>query len=113
MTDGEKLFLGVAAVVGLGALLSRSSGPKARTVTWQEYEEAACRALGKRRLGGPGRHDCEGGGEVKHWRTAVHSGVVQRAYEDRRTSITASGGFTSPARDLARQLGIRLIDRPA
>ena len=99
----------LAAVVAGVAVSLPEPEPEPR---WKRYERRVCRSQRRRHVGGPGRADCGRTGEVKYWARPVDAGTVEREYRKGRTSITASNGFTGPARDLARDLGMRLIHRP-
>lgn len=74
-------------------------------------EKRVCRQLGKAHIGGPGKPDCEGQVENKHWSTPVHAGVVRaEAKKGRKKLSVTKAGFTSGAVKSAPEAGIELMD---
>jgi len=76
-----------------------------------KYEEYKARKMGYKHLGGPGRVDAKRGREkveIKKWKTKVGSGVIKAAIKKGVTTIVAPGGFTGPAKELARKKGVRI-----
>jgi len=65
-------------------------------------------------FGGPGEPDYTRGkkkGEVKNWKSPVHSGVVKRAKQKGVAEIDSKSGFTEPAIKFAKKYGIKLFHR--
>lgn len=109
MTDGERLFWFVAALVGGAVAVDALTGPPSRRA-----EKRACRRRGLRHLGASGEPDCEGDVEVKHWTSRpVHAGVIRSEAAKGRREIVSSGGtdFTDGAYAEAERLGILLAER--
>lgn len=85
---------------------------------WLAVEEAACALHGQRHVGGSGKPDCVGRGfttEVKHRKRPIGSTAVWKEYgrsleTGLRARIDSTSGFTAPARELARDLGVVLRD---
>lgn len=104
----------------LSELLRASRGEVGRS-SWQEAERAACARRGMDHVGGPGAPDCESESgdsvvDVKHQRQPVNAGQVDRIARSpwaqrKAVEIVSDSGFTAPAGDLARALGIRLRSR--
>ena len=47
--------------------------------------------------------------EVRHWKRPVHSGVVKKAAAKGIKKITSDSGFTKPAQEQAKKLGVEVI----
>jgi len=78
------------------------------------YEKRKAREHGGKPLGGPGRSDYVRGkvkGEVKNWKVPVHSGVIKDAKKKGVGEIDSKSGFTEPAKELAKKVGMKLISR--
>jgi len=79
-----------------------------------QYEKLQAKKHRAKHLGGPGKPDYQRGrikGEVKNWTRPVHSGVIKSAYQRGIREIVSKSGFTKPAEELAKKLGIKLITR--
>jgi hypothetical protein len=80
---------------------------------WEGTERNICAALGKRHLGGPGRPDCSGGGEVvevkdqerRLSKTQMRDIVEKRWAEDKPLIVVSTSGFSDGAKRIARRHG--------
>ncbi len=80
-----------------------------------QYEKRQAKRHRGRHLGGPGRPDYVRGdvkAEVKNWKRPVHSGEIRKAYKKGIKEIVSKSGFTKPAIEEAKRLGIKLIPSP-
>lgn len=76
---------------------------------WMGTEKQICKALGKRHIGGPGKPDCRGGGEVvevKSQRRPVNQWQMKEVLSKpwstgRPTIVVSTSGFTPGARRVA------------
>lgn len=78
------------------------------------YERQKAKQHRGRHLGGPGKPDYVRGtraGEVKNRETPVTGPELRRLAERGVDEIDSKGGFTGPATDAARELGIKLFSR--
>lgn len=76
-----------------------------------KYEEYKARKMRYKHLGGPGRADAGRGKrkvEIKKWKRPVHSGIIKKAIRQGAKTVINPGGFTKPARELAKKKKIRL-----
>ncbi len=84
----------------------------AKKKTWPRFEKTTARKHRGKHIGGPGEPDYTRGdvkGEVKRWKRPVDSGVIKKAAENGVKEIVSPSGFTSPAVELAKKRGIKLI----
>jgi hypothetical protein len=114
------LLLGAGALAALALALEDSQGPlpvvplppspprQSPFPKWLQAEIDACTIRGLQHHGGPGRPDCGRTVEVKEWSRPVDAGTVRKEHAKGRRTIVARSGFTGPAREAARKLGMRL-----
>lgn len=77
-------------------------------------EKRKAREHGGRHVGGPGKPDYSRGGtkgEVKTRKTPVTGPELQELADRGISEIDSKAGFTGPAIELARRLGIRLVSK--
>jgi len=80
-----------------------------RPPAWRRAEQGVCERRGLRHRGRSGEPDCDRRVEVKHWRRPVDASTVRREYKKGRRELVATrGGFTAPAVEEARRLGMKL-----
>lgn len=76
-----------------------------------KYEKAKAKSMRLKHVGGPGKEDARKGKrkyEMKKWKTKIHVGVLKKALKKGIKTIIAPGGFTEPAKKLAREKKITL-----
>ena len=76
-----------------------------------KYEYYKARKMKYRHVGGPKPIDAKRGKskvEIKKWKKPVHSGVIKKAIRKGVTMIIAPGGFTAPAKEIAKRKSITL-----
>jgi len=79
---------------------------------WQRFEKTAARKHRGKHKGGPGKPDYTRGkvkAEVKRWKRPVDSGIIKELREKGVKEVVSKSGFTGPAEELAKKLGIKLI----
>lgn len=78
---------------------------------WRGTEREVCAALGKRHLGGPGRPDCSGGGEVVEVKAQERRvtkfqmrEIMEKRWAQSKPLIVAStSGFSEGAKRIAKR----------
>ena len=91
--------------------MGKKMNPSKRGV---KYEKQMAKKHRGKHLGGPGKPDYQRGktkGEVKNWNRPVDSGEIKRAHQRGISEIVSKSGFTKPAVELAKKLGIKLITK--
>lgn len=76
-----------------------------------KYEKYRARKMRARHIGGPKPEDARKGRrkiEIKKWKRLVHKGVIKKAARKGIKTVISPSGFTGPAKDYAKEKGIRL-----
>ena len=84
----------------------------AKKKRWQRFEKSAARRHRGKHEGGPSKPDYTRGrveAEVKRWKRPVDSGVIKELAQKGVKEVVSKSGFTGPAEELAKKLGIKVI----
>jgi len=76
------------------------------------YEKIQAKKHRGKHIGGPAGPDYTRGrvqAEVKRWKRPVDSGVIKESAKKGVKEVVSKSGFTGPAEELAKKLGIKLI----
>lgn len=76
-----------------------------------KYEKYKARKMRYKHFGGPGKADAgrrKRKVEIKKWKRPVPSGVIKKAIRKGIKTVIAPGGFTAPAKKLAKKARVKL-----